>query len=237
MRQAALYAEPTLILGVGRGLSRCINGGPAGFRFGGGVHCWHRDQGAVGRQPPLAGGTYSPRYTVVVKSSPWPVARPIETARLTLEPLRVNHADEMVSVLDDESLYEFTGGGPMTLVELRDRYAGQVVGHSPDGAQGWLNWIVRQRASGSVIGTVQATVHDVSGAFAAELAWVIGSRSQGSGFAKEAAAAMLNWLRDQHVGSFTAHIRPDHAASIAVAQHIGLSITDEMTDGEISWAS
>jgi RimJ/RimL family protein N-acetyltransferase len=177
------------------------------------------------------------RYTVVVRSSPWPVARPIKTARLTLEPLRIDHADEMVSVLDDESLYEFTGGTPMTLVELRERYARQAVGHSPDGAQGWLNWIVRETASGSAIGTVQATVHDVSGVFAAELAWVIGSRSQGSGCAKEAAVAMLSWLREQRVASFTAHIRSDHAASIAVAQHLGLSITDEMIDGEISWAS
>jgi RimJ/RimL family protein N-acetyltransferase len=156
---------------------------------------------------------------------------------LTLEPLRIDHADEMVSVLDDESLYEFTGGRPETLDELRDRYARQVVGHSPDGAQGWLNWIVRLRASGSVIGTMQATVEDVSGAFAAELAWVIGSRNQGSGFGKEAAAAMLGWLREQQVRSFTAHIRPDHAASIAVAQHLGLSSTHEMIDGEILWAS
>ena len=172
-----------------------------------------------------------------VNSSPWPVGRTIETARLTLEPLRINHADEMVSVLDDEGLYEFTGGQPMTLDELRDRYAIQAVGHSPDGAQGWLNWIVRQRATGLVIGTVQATLHDAGGALTAELAWVIGSRHQGSGFAKEAAAAMLIWLRGHRVGSFTAHIRPDHAASIAVARHLGLSIIDTVIDGEISWAS
>jgi RimJ/RimL family protein N-acetyltransferase len=172
-----------------------------------------------------------------VDSSAWPVARTVKTPRLTLEPLRIDHADEMVSVLDDQSLYEFTGGQPMTLDELRDRYAAQAVGHSPDGVRGWLNWVVRETATGAVIGTVQATLHDASGALAAELAWIIGSGHQGNGFAKEAAAAMLSSLRDQHVRSFTAHIRPDHVASIAVARHLGLSATDEVIDGEISWTS
>jgi hypothetical protein len=34
------------------------------------------------------------------------------TERLTLEPLRPEHADEMVAVLGDPALYEFTGGTP-----------------------------------------------------------------------------------------------------------------------------
>jgi hypothetical protein len=49
----------------------------------------------------------------------WPVARRIDTRRLMLEPLRVSHADEMVFVPEDEALYEYTGGRPATLEELR----------------------------------------------------------------------------------------------------------------------
>jgi hypothetical protein len=51
-----------------------------------------------------------------------PVATSIATARLTLEPLAVAHAAEMVDVLTDPALYTFIGGGPPTLDELRERF-------------------------------------------------------------------------------------------------------------------
>jgi hypothetical protein len=77
----------------------------------------------------------------------WPTAEPIDTARLTLEPLAVDHASEMADVLADPRLYEYVGGTPPSEAELEARYGLQVVGHSPDGHRGWLNWIVRERAT------------------------------------------------------------------------------------------
>jgi RimJ/RimL family protein N-acetyltransferase len=68
-----------------------------------------------------------------------PVA--LETPRLTLEPLRPTHAEEMAPLLADERLYTFTGGRPPTLDELRARYARQAAGRSPDGVERWCNWI------------------------------------------------------------------------------------------------
>jgi RimJ/RimL family protein N-acetyltransferase len=167
----------------------------------------------------------------------WPVATTIETSRLTLEPLRIEHADEMVAVLDDQGLYEFTGGQPQPLEELRETYRRRAAGRSPDGARGWLNWIVRLRASGEAIGTVQATVRDAGESMAAEVAWTIDSRYQGTGFAKEAAEGMAGWLRRYRVDELSAHIRPDHAASIAVARHLGLRATDRVVAGEVTWMS
>jgi len=82
----------------------------------------------------------------------------LESARLVLDPLRVEHADEMAPVLDDQALYEFTGGRPPTREELRRRFASQVAGRSPDGRARWLNWTVRLRATGRAVGTAQATV-------------------------------------------------------------------------------
>ena len=46
----------------------------------------------------------------------------IETARLSLEPLRADHAAEMAPLLDDEALHRYIGGHPATQRELRDRY-------------------------------------------------------------------------------------------------------------------
>jgi RimJ/RimL family protein N-acetyltransferase len=84
-------------------------------------------------------------------------AAPIGTERLLLTPLRVQDADEMARVLDDERLHEFTGGSPESPAALRARYERLLAG-SPDPAVTWLNWIVRERAGGHAVGTVQATV-------------------------------------------------------------------------------
>lgn len=69
----------------------------------------------------------------------WPAIEPIESARVVLDPLTVQHAPEMVPVLADPSIYEFTGGTPPTLEQLQRLYRVQTLGHSDDNAQWWLN--------------------------------------------------------------------------------------------------
>lgn len=162
----------------------------------------------------------------------WPAAQAILTARLRLEPLRAAHATELASLLDDARLHEFTGGRPLPADELRVRYARLESGRSPDGNQAWLNWVVRARAGGEAVGTVQATIESGS----ASLAWVIGSRYQGRGYAKEAAAGMAEWLVTEGVGALVAWIHPGHAASIAVARHLGMEASDVESGGETRWA-
>jgi len=164
-------------------------------------------------------------------------AQPIESARLTLEPLRVEHAGELARVLDDPELHRFIGGAPAALDELNARIERQVRGHSPDGHARWLNWVVRERGTGRVVGTVQATVKAGTAAPTADLAWVIGTSHQGNGFAREAAAAMAEWLRSQGVLRLRAHIHPRHEASIKVARGIGLTPTETIVDAELRWQS
>jgi RimJ/RimL family protein N-acetyltransferase len=165
----------------------------------------------------------------------WPTATPIDTARLSLEPLRVEHAAEMHVVLDDPALYGYIGGAPPTADQLRKRYAIQATGRSPDSRHGWLNWIVRERETGTAIGTVQATLTRKDARLRAEVAWVIGVAHQRRGYAKEAAGAMSEWLRAQGAETLTAHIRADHRASTAVAAHLGLTPTDLIEYGEVVW--
>ncbi len=179
-----------------------------------------------------------PRSTVtgVQSSCEWPAAEPIETARLVLEPLGVAHADEMVFVLGDRGLYEYTRGQPPRLQELRARYARQAAGRSPDGAHGWLNWIVRARRGGDPLGAVQATLAVEDGTLTAELAWIIGVAHQRQGYATEAARAMLEWLGRHGVAVVVAHVHPSHAASTEVARRLGLTPTGAVVDGEVQWA-
>lgn len=61
----------------------------------------------------------------------------IRSGRLSLTPLAVADADEMVGVLSGATLYTFTGGSPPSLAELRARYAGLAGGRSPDGHEEW----------------------------------------------------------------------------------------------------
>ncbi len=152
---------------------------------------------------------------------------PITTERLVLEPLRVEHAEEMAALLDDVRLHEFIGGEPPSPDQLRDRYTRQVAGVE----RGWLNWIVRH--GGAVVGTVQATLEDG----VAEVAWVIGVAHQGRGFAGEAAVGMGEWLLARGVPGLVAHVHPEHLASVAVARRVGLVATDVVVDGEVRWVS
>jgi RimJ/RimL family protein N-acetyltransferase len=158
----------------------------------------------------------------------------IRSARLSLVPLAVTDAEEMVGVLSAPALYTFTGGSPPGLAELRARYARQAAGRSPGGSERWHNWIIRREPAGTAVGYVQATISGDGGR--AEIAWVIGVDWQGQGYATEAARAVVAWLDARGVAVVQAHIRPGHTASAAVAGRAGLLPSGELDDdGEQLW--
>jgi len=167
----------------------------------------------------------------------WPRIEALDAERVRLEPLTVDHALEMVDVLADSALYRFIGGRPPALDELQRRYAAQVVGHSPDQTQWWLNWIVMLRDPACAIGYVQATVEQSPVTLEADIAWVVAPEFQGRGLATESAGAMIDWLTARGVGQFVAHIHPTHAASQAVARKLGIRPTQVVEDGEVRWQS
>ena len=63
-----------------------------------------------------------------MSSMPWPSATQLDTARLSLEPLKFRHATEMVAALAAPELYAFTCGEPPTEDILRPRYRRQALG-------------------------------------------------------------------------------------------------------------
>jgi len=137
-----------------------------------------------------------------------PASEPITTARVLLEPLSVGHAPSMVNVLAEPSLCEYTGGEASSLEVLEHRYSTQTVGQSADGSR-----------------------------LVADIAWVVSPVWRGNGIASEATRAMFDWLRSKGVQSLTAHIHPDHEASMRVAQNQGLHATSSKKDGETRWKS
>ncbi|MFE7314337.1 GNAT family N-acetyltransferase [Streptomyces sp. NPDC057555] len=161
-------------------------------------------------------------------------ARPIDTRRLDLLPLLVEHAEEMSGVLSDPALHTFIGGAPAGPQELRSRYRRMTAG-SPDPAVSWLNWVIRLRDESCLTGTVQATVGPTRHGLVAEIAWVVGTPWQGRGIATEAARGLVDWLGGQSVQAVIAHIHPEHRASAAVATAVGLAPLDVWHEGEIRW--
>ncbi|SDM67679.1 Protein N-acetyltransferase, RimJ/RimL family [Lentzea albidocapillata subsp. violacea] len=156
----------------------------------------------------------------------------ISTARLDLLPLQAEHAAEMAEVLADPALHAFTGGTPLSPEALLARYQRLAAG-SPDPAVRWLNWVIRLRDEDRLTGTVQATITQAEAS--AEIAWVVGTRWQRRGIAREAAQGLVSWLTTQPVRTVIAHVHPDHHASTAVATSAGLTATDEVHDGETRW--
>lgn len=175
--------------------------------------------------------------TLACMDHPTLLADPIRTARLLLEPLRVEHAVEAAAAFDDIALHTYTGGAPATAEHLHIRYARQIIGLSPDGSQTWLNWMLRRVDTAELMGTVQATVvHDDTGG-SAELSWMIATSSQGQGYAREAASAMVAWLQQRNVCIVVAHIHPEHRASAGVARALGMEPTGSIVDGEERWSA
>jgi len=163
---------------------------------------------------------------------PSPGALCIATARLDLVPLTREHATEMFEILKDPLLYEFTGDTPPANVEtLTRRYEFWEKHNSPDGSQLWLNWAVRERQGGALIGHAQATVAVAY----TEVAWVIGTSRQNRGYASEAAIGVVKWLLGFGVCEIRASIHPEHEASIKVAERAGLMRTDVVANGEVVW--
>jgi RimJ/RimL family protein N-acetyltransferase len=158
----------------------------------------------------------------------------ITTSRLILTRLTLADAEQMAGVLADQQLYEYIGGGPPDVSDLRDRYQRQAAGSgNPD--EIWLNWIVRLRGTRQPVGTVQATLIRKVTVWSAWVAWVIGVPWQGLGYASEAAAALVSWLHGQGVAVVNAAIYPANQASQRVARSAGLALTSDEVDGEQVW--
>lgn len=156
----------------------------------------------------------------------------IRTDRLELVPLTTDDAAEMAGVLADPALYAFIGGWPPTADELEARYRDWLMG-SPRAGERWLNWVIRLRDGGPAVGHLQATV--TGSGRAAEIAWIVGARWQGHGYATEAARALVGLLEASGATTITAFVQPENAASARVARRAGLAPTEEVVAGEVAW--
>jgi RimJ/RimL family protein N-acetyltransferase len=156
--------------------------------------------------------------------------RAIRAGRIVLEPQVVSHADEMFEVLSDPAIYEYENEPPRSLGWLRERFGKLESRRSADGAQHWLNWVIRVPGSG-LIGYVQATVYpDGRAAIAYELA----SRYWGRGLASEAVRAMIPLLTEDYgVRRLTAVFKQANQRSQRLLERLGFSLAPPPLHAEL----
>ena len=155
----------------------------------------------------------------------------MRSERLRFEPLSVEHAEALVAALDDARVGRFIGGPDVTSVEATRTRIERVNEGPPDRpTERWINFAVVlevDREQPIVIGRIEATTYDGEWA---EIAYLLGPRWWGHGYATEATSWLADHLREARgIGELWAAIHPDNAASIHLVERLGFIRTDVPT--------
>ena len=137
---------------------------------------------------------------------------------IELEPQVAAHAPEMFAVLSDPAIYEFENAPPESVVWLTAHFAKLESRVSPDGAERWLNWVIRL-PGGVLAGYVQATIAQDG---TAQIAYELASRFWRRGIGSAAVRAMLAELAVSYaVTVCTATLKERNYRSLALLRHLG----------------
>ncbi|HEU5106705.1 MAG TPA: GNAT family N-acetyltransferase [Solirubrobacterales bacterium] len=141
----------------------------------------------------------------------------IETERLRLRPAVADDVDDLVRLHDDPLVAEYMG------VRERAWYEWRVEASREEwAARGHGFVVVLDARSGRFLGRTGLKYWPEFGE--TELGWVLRPEARGSGYATEAARAVLDWgFENLGVPYVTAMIRPDNDASVAVAGRLGMA--------------
>jgi RimJ/RimL family protein N-acetyltransferase len=140
--------------------------------------------------------------------------------RLLFEPLQALHAAELFERLSDPRVWEFIGENPYpSVAAVADHFDHMAAGPpARHGHERWINYAVRSRAQGILLGTLQATIV----ARRAEVAFLFGPQYWGRGYAAEAMTAFQEHLRHSApIEEFWATTDPRNLRSIKLLGRLG----------------
>ncbi len=144
----------------------------------------------------------------------------LETPRLKLEPITMEHAVEAWPHLDDPRMWTFFPKlRPKSLEELRTLYARW---ENPHHAKSELreNWACREKLDREMVGTMQATTFPARAI--SYIAYGIFVAYQRQGYAREAVAAVVEHLRNNlHSRRIYAEMDVKNEASFRLVESLG----------------
>jgi RimJ/RimL family protein N-acetyltransferase len=146
--------------------------------------------------------------------------RTLHTPLCSLEPQVVAHANEMFAVLSDPAIYEFEGEPPPSIERLAEGYRRKESRLSPDGAERWLNWVVRL-PNGHLAGYVQATVLQTGASY---IGYEFSSQHWRQGLGSASVGALLDELASAYqVHTFVAVLKAANNRSTGMLAKLGFS--------------
>jgi len=124
----------------------------------------------------------------------------------------------MFGVLCDPAIYEFENEPPSSESWLEERFSRLETRTSSEGADTWLNWVVRL-PSGELAGYVQATVLQSGVSY---IAYELASRFWRQGIGSSAVTVMMEELRsDYGVHTFVAVLKAANYRSLGLLGRLG----------------
>jgi len=154
---------------------------------------------------------------------------PADTERLRFRPLEMGDVDELVALHEDPLVARFLGS--------RDRVWMEDYIHMVDeewAERGHGRVAVVERESGRFIGRTGLKHWQQFGE--TEVSWVLHADARGKGYATETGAASLRWGFERFDPTYlTAMIQPANAASLRVAERLGMKPirTDRLLGDEV----
>lgn len=142
----------------------------------------------------------------------------LTTDRLMLRAFAASDFEAYALIMADPEVTQFLGEGrPLTRVDAWRQLA-MILGHWT--LRGFGLWAVEERASGRLIGRIGC--HEPEGFPAFEVGYVLAREAWGNGYAREGAAAALQFARQTlRRREITSIIRPANTGSIRVATSLG----------------
>ncbi len=154
----------------------------------------------------------------------------LKTERLTLEPIVTEHAQEMLSVLNEVELHQFIPSEPFELEQLQRRYKIWERRISKERDEVWLNWAARENKTGELIGHFQAGVRLDEDSY---IAYIVNSKFQRQGFASEALHEIIDFLKSHmKLKNIKAWIDTRNKASTGLVERLGMNQVDFIKDAD-----
>ena len=144
-------------------------------------------------------------------------------APLHVEPLALGHLEELAGVLLRPEVYAYIEDSLPPLDEFMLGLKRALDGPKLGSGQLWFNYLMRDARTGTMLGRLEATVHDE----VAEVAVLLAPAHWGKGYASQG----LKWLQNQvretcAVQSFWATTVPKNERCQALLRHNGYVLAD-----------